>query len=286
MTVTISEKPTDVASAPKRASWTTSKRARRLMRRSVVPIVLVVTWLTVTQLKLIDPLFIPSPQALWNAFIGLSDQLPGAFLASVSMTLGGFAIGVSIGVGSGLLMAYSPIARDLLSDLMDIMRPVPVFALIPLFALWFGIGVMPQITLIALGTSMIMGVTTLDAIRNVSPVHIKAALTLGANRGQVYRTVIIPSISPHLLGSIRVAAAASWGLDVAAEFLGAQQGLGYTMIVRQQYLDTAGIVLICIIYSVLALVLDFLIRKAEAPLTAWTERSAKSGPVAGLVGNA
>jgi ABC-type nitrate/sulfonate/bicarbonate transport system permease component len=75
-------------------------------------------------------------------------------------------------------------------------------------------------------------------------------------------------------------------LDVAAEFLGAQQGLGYTMIVRQQYLDTAGIVLICIIYSVLALVLDYVIRKAEAPLTAWTERSSKSGPVAGLVGNA
>src|SRR5690606_35680291 len=137
--------------------------------------------------------------------------------------------------------------RDLLSDLMDIMRPVPVFALIPLFALWFGIGIAPQIAIIALGTSMILGVTTVSAIRNVSPVHIKAALTLGATRGAVYRTVIVPSIVPHLLGSVRVAAAASWGLDVAAEFHGAQQGLGYTMIVRQQYRDTSGIILICII---------------------------------------
>jgi ABC-type nitrate/sulfonate/bicarbonate transport system permease component len=286
MTATISAPPPAVDRAPASKKRPSSKRVRRLLRRSVVPTVLLAAWLTVTQAKLIDPLFVPSPQDLWLAFTGLSSQLPGALAASVSMTLGGFAIGVLIGVGSGLLMAYSPVARDLLSDLMDIMRPVPVFALIPLFALWFGIGIMPQITLIALGTSMIMGVTTLDAIRNVSPVHIKAALTLGANRGQVYRTVIIPSISPHLLGSIRVAAAASWGLDVAAEFLGAQQGLGYTMIVRQQYLDTAGIVLICIIYSVLALVLDYVIRKAEAPLTAWTERSSKSGPVAGLVGNA
>lgn len=258
--------------------------ARRLMRRGVVPVGVIVLWLIVSSFRLVDPLFVPSPLDLWESIVGMSDVLLPAIGASTGMTMTGLSIGLVIGVGSGLLMAYSPIIRDLLSDLMDIMRPVPVFALIPLFALWFGIGIAPQVAIIALGTSMILGVTTVSAIRNVSPTHIKAALTLGATRGQVYRTVIVPSIVPHLLGSIRVAAASSWGLDVAAEFLGAQQGLGYTMIVRQQYLDTSGIILICLIYSVLALLLDYIIRRLEAPLTRWTDRSAATGAVASVVG--
>lgn len=252
--------------------------------RGIVPIAIVILWIVVSEFRLVDPLYVPSPQDLWQSLVSLAGILPAAIGASVSMTMIGLAIGVLFGVGSGLLMAYSPVIRDLLSDLMDIMRPVPVFALIPLFALWFGIGVAPQIAIIALGTSMVLGVTTVSAIRNVSSTHVKAALTLGATRGQVYRTVIVPSIVPHLLGSIRVAAAASWGLDVAAEFLGAQQGLGYTMIVRQQYLDTAGIILICLIYSVLALALDYILRFLEAPLTRWTERRPSGGAVAGVLG--
>lgn len=281
MTAMISQTRTRSPRVPERIRKSSTSR---LLRRGVVPVAIIVLWIVVSSLHLVDRLFVPSPVDLWNSLVSMSNVLPVAVGASVGMTMTGLAIGLVIGVGSGLLMAYSPIVRDLLSDVMDIMRPVPVFALIPLFALWFGIGIAPQIAIIALGTSMVLGVTTVSAIRNVSPTHIKAALTLGASRGQVYRTVIVPSIVPHLLGSIRVAAAASWGLDVAAEFLGAQQGLGYTMIVRQQYLDTSGIILICIIYSVLALALDYIIRHLEAPMTRWTDRAAATGAVAGMVG--
>lgn len=253
-------------------------------RKALVPLAIVVLWAVVTETRLVAALFLPSPSDLVESFGDLRAQLLPALASSVGMTLSGFALGAALGVTMGLLMAYSAIARDLFGGILDFIRPVPVFALIPLFVLWFGIGRAPQITLIALGTSVVLGVTTLSAIRNVSPVHVKAALTLGATRWDVYRTVVVPSILPHLLGSIRVAAAASWGLDVAAEFLGAQSGLGYLMINRQQYLDTAGIVLIVLIYSTLALVLDLAIRKAEGPATRWTDRSSATGPVAGLLG--
>ena len=88
------------------------------------------------------------------------------------------------------------------------------------------------------------------------------------------------------MGAVRVAAAAAWGLDVAAELIGAQDGLGYLMIVRQTYLDTAGIIVIVMIYSVLALTLDILLRLGERPLTRWTERSVRQGAVASVVGRA
>ena len=183
-------------------------------------------------------------------------------------------------------MAYSKIVRELFGGVLDFIRPVPVFALIPMFVLWFGIGRTPQIVLIALGTSVILGVTTIEAIRNLNPVHIRAALTLGSSRPRIYRTIVVPSITPHLLRAIRVAAAAAWGLDVAAEFIGAQNGLGYLMIVRTTYLDTAGIVVIVLIYSICALVLDFIIRTIANRIVRWTDRSVRSGVVASIVGSA
>lgn len=268
------------------------ERERRILlaytalRRVVVPLAVLGAWAGVSQSRLVGSLFLPSFPDLWKALNDMGSALPHALAASVTMTLIGFVIGVAVGIGLGLAMAYSRVIRELFGGILDFIRPVPVFALIPMFVLWFGIGRAPQITLIALGTSVILGVTTIEAIRNVPAVYIKAALTLGARRSIIYRDVIVPSIVPHLLGAIRVAAAASWGLDVAAEFIGAQTGLGQLMIIRQNYLDTASIIVIVIIYSLLALALDTIIRGLERPLTRWTERHTTAGVVASIVGRA
>ena len=146
------------------------------------------------------------------------------------------------------------------------------FALIPLFysVVWYWSCTSDRI--IALGTSVVLGVTTLEAIRNVPTIYVRAALTLGADRQKIYSTVIVPYIIPHLIGAIRVAAAASWGLDVAAEFMGSQAGLGYLIILQQTYLRTAGIVLLVIIYSILAVLMDTIIARLEEKITRWTER--------------
>ena len=256
-----------------------------LLPKIIVPIAVIILWVVITQLKLVRPIFIPAPQNLWNSFIGMYEILPGAMLTTIIMTLSGFAIGVTFGTVSGLVMAYSKTIRDLLGTIFDFMRPVPVFALIPLFILWFGIGRAPQIALIALGTSVVLGVTTLEAIRNVPTIYIRAALTLGADRGRIYSTVIVPYIIPHLIGAIRVAAAASWGLDVAAEFMGSQQGLGYLIIMQQTYLRTAGIILLVIVYSTLAVIMDTLIATIERRITRWTERRTSIGVVASIVGS-
>jgi len=256
----------------------------RIFRKIIVPVVLLALWFLVTQLQIVRPIFIPPPAAILKSFLGMARLLPAAMLTTVTMTLVGFGIGTVFGTVAGLGMAYSRILRDLLGDVFDFMRPVPVFALIPMFILWFGIGRMPQITLIALGTSVILGVTTLEAIRNVPSIYIRAALTLGANRQQIYRTVIVPYIVPHLIGAIRVAAAASWGLDVAAEFMGSQQGLGYLIIQQQTYLRTDGIIFLAFVYSVLAIILDRLVGLIEKKLTSWTERRVVLGAAGAVVG--
>ena len=251
-----------------------------------VPVGIIVLWIAISEFELVRPIFIPPPEAVWKSLLGMYKLLPKAILTTVAMTLTGFGIGVAFGTISGLVMAYSKTIRNLLGTVFDFTRPVPVFALIPLFILWFGIGRAPQIALIALGTSVILGVTTLEAIRNVPVIYIRAALTLGADRQKIYLSVIVPYIIPHLIGAIRVAAAASWGLDVAAEFMGSQAGLGYLIILQQTYLRTAGIILLVIIYSILAVLMDLLIARLEVRITRWTERRAGTGVVASIIGSA
>jgi ABC-type nitrate/sulfonate/bicarbonate transport system permease component len=252
----------------------------------IVPVALLVLWTIITQLKLVRPIFLPSAQDLWKAFIGMYEILPKAILTTVTITITGFSVGVAFGTASGLAMAYSKTIRDLLGTIFDLTRPVPVFALIPLFILWLGIGRAPQIAMIALGTSVVLGVTTLEAIRNVPTIYIRAALTLGAKRQHIYSTIIVPYIIPHLIGAIRVAAAASWGLDVAAEFMGSQQGLGYLIILQQTYLRTAGIIFLVIVYSILAVIIRTIIAQIERRITRWTERRTSTGVVASIVGSA
>lgn len=260
-------------------------RLSDFLPKIIVPFGILTLWIVVSELRLVRPIFVPPPENVWKSFVGMYRLLPKAILTTVVMTLSGFGIGVGFGTISGLVMAYNKAIRDFLGTIFDFTRPVPVFALIPLFILWFGIGRAPQIALIALGTSVVLGVTTLEAIRNVPTIYIRAALTLGAGRQRIYSTVIVPYIVPHLIGAIRVAAAASWGLDVAAEFMGSQTGLGYLIVMQQIYLRTAGIVMLVAIYSVLAVIFDTLIARLEERITPWTERRSSIGVVASIVGS-
>jgi ABC-type nitrate/sulfonate/bicarbonate transport system permease component len=260
-------------------------RHRNVLRRLVVPLVILGVWELVCELGLVRPLILPPPHAVWDAFTGMKGQLPGAILTTLSITLTGFLIGTAIGLAMGLVMAYSVIARDFFGTIFDFLRPVPIFALIPLFLLWFGIGKPPEVALVSMGCAVILGVSTSEAIRNIPSIYIRAGLTLGARRSGIYRTVIIPYIFPHLVGAIRLAAASAWGLDVAAEFMGSQQGLGYLIIEQQIYLRTAGIFVLVFVYCILAIVFDVLIARIERHVTRWTERRSAKGIVASIVGS-
>jgi ABC-type nitrate/sulfonate/bicarbonate transport system permease component len=108
-----------------------------------------------------------------------------------------------LGLGLGLVMAYSRSVLDTIGPIMDFLRPVPVFALIPLFLLWFGIGLWSQVLLVALGVSAILGVETYEAIRNIPQRYVRAAANLGASRRMIFLHRVVPFITPHLIGAIR-----------------------------------------------------------------------------------
>lgn len=246
----------------------------------ILPIALIVAlWLWLTENELIRPLFLPGLDRFIRIYKNMAPQLVPSIRMSCFMIFGGFFIGSSLGIFSALVMAYSRKAFYMFSGILGFLRPVPILALIPLFVIWFGIGIAPQIALIALGCMIILGVNTSEAIRNIPRIQINAALTLGANQRQVYRTIIIPVMVPQIIGAIRLAAATSFGLDMAAEFIGSQVGLGYMMIVYQRYLCTEGILAIVFIISIIAYITDMAIAGVEKYFTKWTERHLESAIV-------
>src|SRR5574341_962836 len=105
-------------------------RYTAVARRIIIPVLLITAWLVAGHFRVIDRLFLPSSTDIWEAFRALAPLLPAAILTTLSMVILGFVIGVTFGTVSGLLMAYSPLIRDLLGSIFDFLRPVPVFALI------------------------------------------------------------------------------------------------------------------------------------------------------------
>jgi len=248
----------------------------RLLDRAINVLTIVVllgAWIYVTERALVRPLFLPPPAALRDAYHALAPHLRQDIYDTVVVRIiPGFLIGSSLGMLLGVLMATSRFVRALLDPVVEILRPLPPLAIIPLLILWSGIGSRTQITLIAYGTFIVMVITSYEAVRNVPPIYLQAADTLGATAFQKFRRVVMPAIIPDVFGGIRVATAASFGYAVAAELIGAQSGLGYRLILARRYLRTDNIVVILIVITLLAFIADQIVKRFNERLTRWKPR--------------
>jgi len=232
-------------------------------------------WFLITEqgFGLVPPIKFPSPWMVIQAAIRTADLIPGDIAATLLRVICGFVVGTALGLGLGLLMSYSKKAQFFFDPLVESMRPVPVIAMIPFFLMWFGIGETGKFLLITLGVFAIIVVSTVEAVRNVPAIYMKAAHSLGANKLQRFRTIIIPAIVPELVGPLRVSAALSFTLVVAAEFMGAQAGLGYRILEARRLFNTDVILLGITIIGLLSAISDTAIRYFTAYLTRWSGRA-------------
>ena len=169
-------------------------------------------------------------------------------------------------------MTWNTWINSVLDPLIEGFRPIPAIALIPFFILWFGIGDLGKLILTAIGGFTVMVVTTIEAVKNVSPIYIMAARTLGADRWAIYRTIILPAITPTLIGGLRVTIALSFALVIAAEFMGAQSGLGYLIMLARRTLQTDAILVGIIIIGITSWIVDRMVRILGDYLTRWAPR--------------
>jgi taurine transport system permease protein len=233
---------------------------------------LIALWYLVTPRPLPELIF-PSPSSVVQAATSLGPDL----ITHAAVTLGrvtlGWAIGACLGILMGLVLYASPIVRLILHPLIEGIRPLPPIALIPFFIIWFGLSLAGQLILIALGSFMVLTVNTFTAARLVPTAYLRAATALVAPRRKIHRTILLPAILPSLIGGLRIAAALAFGLGIAGEFMGAQSGLGFLMMVARRTLNTNTILLGVIIVGIESYTFDAVLRAVGRYLTRWTESS-------------
>ncbi|MGX9523902.1 taurine ABC transporter permease TauC [Alcaligenes nematophilus] len=232
-------------------------------------------WWAVTAWGYVDPLFLPSPQAVLRRVfrlftVGYMDatvqQHLVASLWRISLAL--FAA-VLLAIPTGIAIGRNRIAQGILDPLIEFYRPIPPLAYLPLIVIWFGIGELSKVLLIYLAIFAPITIATAGGVRNVDPVKLRAAQSLGATRAQLLRYIIIPSALPDILTGLRIGLGVGWSTLVASELVAATRGLGFMVQSAGQFLATdvvmAGILLIALV----AFALEIGLRRLQAKLVPW-----------------
>jgi ABC-type nitrate/sulfonate/bicarbonate transport system permease component len=238
-------------------------RTRRLGTGALGLAVLIVLWQLVAML-ISDPVFLPSVSQTAASFAHYfahpypSQGKPLWYdaLTSLRRVLIGFALGAAIGVALGAGMSASRVVRHAIDPVIEVLRPLPPLAFIPLFIIWLGIGEMPKEVLIMLGVIPVMAVTTVAALDEVPDDLRLCARTLGASPRYTMLRVQIRSALPGILTGMRISMAGAWTSIVAAELIAATSGLGYLIMQAGDYLNTALVFSGIISIAILGLGLD------------------------------
>ncbi|GAC1032861.1 ABC transporter permease subunit [Pseudomonas sp. No.21] len=239
--------------------------------RLVSPLVLLLLWELASRTGLLPARIIAAPSAigdtLWQMIA--SGELAGHLWVSLKRALSGLAIGVSLGAVLALLAGLSRRGELIIDSPVQMLRTLPFLAIVPLFILWFGVGETPKIALIALGTTFPVYLTLFSGIRGVDPKLVEAGRLFGLSRLELVAHVILPGALPSFFVGLRYAFGISWLGLVVVEQINASAGLGYLVNDARDFMRTDVIVICLIVYSVLGLSIDALVRLLERLALAW-----------------
>jgi sulfonate transport system permease protein len=243
----------------------------RWLRRAAGPLLLVALWHAASKSGVLPAEVLAGPGTVVGSAAKLwaSGELPDAILVSLKRALVDLLIGGSIGTALAVISGLLRLGEDLVDSSMQMLRTVPNVALIPLLIIWFGIGEQPKVALIALATAFPMYLNVYAGIRNADQALVEAGRTLGLSRLALIRHVILPSALPNALVGLRFALGVSWLALVFGEQINATAGIGYLMNTAREMFQTDVIVVCLVVYALLGLVVDFIVRTLERLLLAW-----------------
>jgi taurine transport system permease protein len=239
---------------------------------------LIALWWGVTELKLVAPLFLPPPAEVLRRAIDIFENgyanatLFEHVTASLGRILLAAVVAVGLGVPAGLVMGSSRWAKGILDAPIEFYWPLPPLAYLPLMIIWLGIGEASKITLLALAMFAPVCLAAQAGVRSVPIERIHAALSLGASRLQLFRTIVLPSALPEILTGVRIAVGVGWSTLVAAELIAANRGLGYLVMSASHFLATDAVFVGIGLIAALAFAFSFGLRLLERRLVPWKGR--------------
>ena len=265
--------------APQSTSTKVPRETSITLISTITIIALIAVWWLVTTLGWIDALFLPSPIAVIDRF---QDLLANGYM-SISLWS---HIGASLGrIGTALIAAVitaiplgiaigrNKIVRGVLDPIIEFYRPIPPLAYLPLIVIWCGIGELSKVLLIYLAIFAPIVIATATGVRSVDQAKIRAAQSLGATQMQIIKHVILPSSLPNILTGIRIGLGVGWSTLVAAELVGASEGLGFMVQSSSQLLATDVVIVGILIIAVIAFILEIGLRRLQRKLVPWDKQS-------------
>ena len=191
-------------------------------------------------------------------------------------TLLAFAIGSVLGLGVGLWLALSPTASALAEPYITAMNAMPRVILAPIFAVWFGLGVLSKV---ALGVTLVFFIVFFNVyqgVKEVSPVVLANARMLGASKRQLLRYIYLPSATSWVFSSLHTSVGMAFVGAVVGEYLGSAKGVGYLILQAEGVFDINTVIAGILVLTLFALLLDFIVTKIEARLLVWRPKTAET----------
>ena len=195
-------------------------------------------------------------------------------LVTLRRVLIGTLAGIGVGIAVGLAMAYSRYAFHLLNPIMGLVRTVPLLALIPLFVLWFSGRELGVVLFIGFAVFVMIFIATYHAAVNVARAPRRFAMTMGASKATMFRTVVVPGMLPELFAQVRIVFALAWSFALGAEFTGAQEGLGFLMIQSERFGFLGRVIVVVLLFTIYAVIVDALLVGLRRRALRWAPLSA------------
>ena len=252
----------------------------------IAPLVIIAVWQAVAMMGWVNPQMLPSPLAVaqrWLAYLlpsqpfaqgswlgwAISGELIGDAASSLYRVIVGFLIGAVLALPLGLAMGANARVHAWCNPLVQLLRPIPPIAYIPLAILWFGLGNPPALFLIALGAFFPVLMNTIAGVRQVDAIYIRAARNLGANQRTLFLRVMLPAAMPYILAGVRIGIGTAFIVVIVSEMIAVNNGLGFRILEAREYFWSDKIMAGMISIGLLGLAIDVGMSRLNQYLLRW-----------------
>jgi len=257
-----------------------NQRKLRLKRWSrpalglLLPLALALGWELAVRLGLSDGRLVPPPSVIYTTFADLArtGELQRHTLATLARVAVGFGIGVGVATLLGAITGYSVLVRRMIDPTLQALRAIPSIAWVPLFILWLGIFETSKVALIAAGVFFPVYLGVMGGVMSVDRKIVEVGRVFRLSGPQMVRRILLPAVLPAYVIALRSGLGLGWMFVVAAEFMGASEGLGFLLVDGQQLGKPAQIVAAIVAFAVIGKATDWILVGVTAPFLRWEDR--------------
>jgi len=264
------------------------RKFRELLRGVLVPLVLLVVWESCSRAGFVSEILLPAPSAVaakwWQSLLpaqahdaatqswlawAFSGELIHDAISSLYRVVVGFVVGAGLALPLGLVMGANVRIYNLCNPLVQVLRPIPPIAYIPLAILWFGLGNPPAVFLIAIGAFFPVLMNTIAGVRNVDGIYLRAAKNLGVGQWTMFVRVILPAATPYILAGVRIGIGTAFIVVIVSEMIAVNNGLGFRILEAREFMWSDKIIAGMLTIGLLGLAIDTAVSRLNNYLLRW-----------------